>query len=282
MCFLCSCIIVSFVTVLQATSSDTAMKIPFQRKHSLTPASLLTEAQLSKPADVDTVRQEALPTSPYDSTSSALPALEDATQLRLDYETVLPRHQAQSTIGGRDSSSACTVISVLFIRHVLHSAQSGEVNLPDECLCTLMRKGNDEYDFRKLKTMLSVDDVLGFEPSLGIQSISHRNYLPTELHRLVETLSDYAKHSSSLCCGAVLVTPPYTHSVCCVSDEFFLFDSHFHLSGTKGALLARLPMQFAVAYLKTFFAFHYPTVFKQSNYSLASGTIDVEFVKLEW
>ena len=263
------------------TSSNTVVKTPIQRKDSLTPASLLPEAQVSKPADADTVRQEALLASSRNSTSSTLPALEDATQLRLDYETVLPRHQAQSTIGGRDSSSACTVISVLFIRHVLHSAQSGEVNLPDECLCSLMRKGNDEYESRKLKTLLSVDDVLGFQPSLGIQSISHSNYLPTELHRFVETLSDYAKHSSRLCCGAVLVVTPYTYSVCCVREEFFLFDSHLHLSGTKGALLARLPMQFAVAYLKTFFAFHYPTAFKQSSYSLASGTIDVEFVKLE-
>ena len=85
------------------------------------------------------------------------------------YEMLLESDLCQSCIGGRNSSSACTIICVRF-REML----PGIVSFDDDqrliaAMCLAMKQGNDLYDGQALQRLLSVDEATAIFKELDMQ-----------------------------------------------------------------------------------------------------------------
>ena len=176
-----------------------------------------------------------------------------------DLERHLPPDQCQSLIDGRNGSNACTVIAALFVRELLQNAD--ERSLSNVTLCRLMQDGNRLYDSLHTQNLLSADEVLDIQPSLGIQLCQESFVRASEaaVTAMLTVMSEQSSTSPEGVFGGIFVVTPYSFSMCCMRGDFILFDSHSH--GRFGALLAVLPQARAVQYLKFFFDSHYPRLF---------------------
>ena len=163
-----------------------------------------------------------------------------------DMERRLAPDQCQSRIDGHNGSSACTVIAALFVRELLRSAD--KFCLSTATLCRLMMNGNNVYDSLHTVDLLSADEVLDDQPSLGITLCQESFVLPTGAARtaMVTVMSEQSLTSDQGVFGGIFVLTPHSFSKCCMQDKFVLFDSHSH--GTFGALLAVVPFARAVDY----------------------------------
>ena len=161
-------------------------------------------------------------------------------------ERRLAPDQCQSRIDRRNGSCACTVIAAMFVRRLLRSAD--EFCLSTATLCRLMMNGNNVYDSLHTVDLLSADEVLDVQPSLGITLCQVSFVLPTgaALTAMVTVMSEQSLTSDQGVFGGIFVLTPYSFSKCCMQDKFVLFDSHSH--GTFGALLAVVPFARAVDY----------------------------------
>ena len=79
---------------------------------------------------------------------------------------------------------------------------------------------------------------------------------PEALSAMVETFGSLAQANSSHAVGGIFVLTPYSVSMCCHENTFYLFDSHSHFP--HGALLASGHSSEAVEYLRHFFSTFYP------------------------
>ena len=91
----------------------------------------------------------------------------------------------------------------------------------------------------------------------------HKKFLhPNQLSTLVDLLREDCSQPPRRRAAALFVCTPYSFSLACTDDEFFfLFDSHSHLQGRAGALIACTTILQAVDYLHYFFSTHYPGLF---------------------
>ena len=77
------------------------------------------------------------------------------------YEMLLESYLCQLRTGGRNSSSACTIICIRFVQEML----PGNVSFDDNqrliaAMCLAMKQGNDLYNGQALQRLLSVDEAM--------------------------------------------------------------------------------------------------------------------------
>lgn len=172
------------------------------------------------------------------------------------YETLLTPDLAQSTIDGRNGSNACTIISAVFVRNSLQSAAAdGEIDGSASAMCQAMREGNSKYDSLHTNSLLSADEVVSLQPSLGVSLCSESFVRPSCLDTMVSMMHDQSQAGAAYAFGGVFVVTPYSFSMTCCRGRFILFDSHSHTAG--GALLANVPVSDGASYLEYFFAHYY-------------------------
>lgn len=176
------------------------------------------------------------------------------------FEQLLPFTLCQSRIDGRSGSNACTIIAAVFLRKFLlaiSTATDLSSCVSAESLCLSMREGNAAYDALNTVALLSADEVLKMQPSVGVKE-TRELFVRSDsvsLDHLVEDLSLQAQAAPFAGACSIFITTPFSFSFCCYKDRFILFDSHSH--GVAGALIADVPLNKARAYIEYFFATHY-------------------------
>ena len=123
-----------------------------------------------------------------------------------------------------------------------------------------MNDGNEVYESRQLSGLLSADEVLALQPSLGVKMAQEMFVYYDQLASVVRELVTESYTCHNYRSGCILVITPYSFSICCVGEAFILFDSHMHLA--SGALLARVSAVHAEHYLMHFFCYYYPRPFQ--------------------
>ena len=172
------------------------------------------------------------------------------------FESSLAPEFSQSRIDGRNGSNACTVIAALFVRCMLRNPDVQNVSVAS--LCEVIHEGNAVYDNLDTTNLLSADEVMAIQPSLGIQ-VSQESFVRASMasfSALIGVMTFQSRGSPPLVCGGIFVITPYSFALCCSGDQFILFDSHSH--GSSGALLAVVPVARAVEYLIYFLNHRYP------------------------
>ena len=88
------------------------------------------------------------------------------TSLLSELEMVLRFNCWQSRLDGRNGSNACTIIAGLFVREFLRNPA---INLSVAVLCQIMKDGSAACDHLNTYDLLSADEVVAIQPSLGIE-----------------------------------------------------------------------------------------------------------------
>ena len=129
-------------------------------------------------------------------------------------------------------------------------------NVSVASMCEVIREGNAVYDNLDTTNLLSADEVMAIQPSLGIQ-VSQESFVRASMasfSALIGVMTSQSRGSPPLVCGGIFVITPYSFAMCCSGDHFILFDSHSH--GSSGALLAIVPVSRAVEYFIYFLNHH--------------------------
>ena len=149
-----------------------------------------------------------------------------------EFEQLLPFSQCQSRIDGRNGSNACTVISAVSAAHAGTDLSSSSSS--SESLCASMRDGNCAYDDLKISSLLSADEVLDLQPSVGLKE-ARELFVRSDsasINDLVADLSlqaQVAPHAAA--CGF------FCHHTLNLSLLLSLRPLHYHGYGEYGALI---------------------------------------------
>ena len=191
-------------------------------------------------------------------------------------EYILPRTLSQSTIDGRNGSTACTVISVLTAKAIVTQHMSLPPSGPPnqemiDLFIDAMREGNFLYDESrraKLAGLLAVYDVLNLWPQMGVKAMTGVD-LGLRFDSFQEVMNPCLNQFLSLHgrsgAAAIYVACPFTICVVFQQDRMAVFDSHCH--GTRGAMIALSDclagVDTLVAYLLNFLSRHFNVQWKE-------------------
>ena len=162
------------------------------------------------------------------------------------WEYFAPPGVCQSKLGGRNGSSACTVIaaklSQLCLQGQLPHPTSGEEPSPSviNTFISAIQEGNRLYDNKaKELGLLSVTNVLSVLPDLKLRPRRHCDFGFTTVEQATQALEEVLKTAlqSPLPQSFLMDKTPYTVLVVCGGGKYMLYDSHAHGSG-KGLLMA--------------------------------------------
>ncbi len=201
--------------------------------------------------------------------SSSTPQQGGPTDDVHQFEEILPHHLCQSRIADRNGSSACTVICSMFIQKALSADQHTLLSDTDALkaiMCESMLDGNNLYDEHGHVGCLSMDEVLDTIDELHVCMAGESFVFPRAIQTLVDLLHQSAMATPVKRSGGVLVVHPFSFALFCCETTLVVFDSHSH--GRLGALIARVPVTAADAYLRYFFRHHY----HQLRFDEDSGT----------
>eukprot|EP00117_Sycon_ciliatum_P034838 scpid48499/ scgid26512/ Pogo transposable element with KRAB domain len=161
------------------------------------------------------------------------------------HEWYLPLPLSQSTLDGRTSSLACTIISAEIARAVLQdpslvptSADSPPSSAVEPFLAAI-RSGNQRYDAGNCVGLLGIDTLLDLFPDLGLALSPKRDFgffNRQHVERNLPKIIEFMMLSKSASFAALFIHTPYTVAICFVYGRLVIFDSHRH--GKNGALIA--------------------------------------------
>ena len=209
-------------------------------------------------------QHRTLPTSI--TVSAAVPAASvpcstipsDVTDEQFGRQVVLlPRHQCQSRIDGRNGSNACTIICALFCKELIstESALCGNCSHLQSMMCNCMMEGNKMYDRLGLTGMYSCSEVVNLKPAIGVSICQDFFITPEQCHEIFDNLQSQAECNVNGRSAGVLVIHPFSFAVAVDRGLTVFFDSHSH--GENGALLAIVSFADSKAYFEKFLNTYY-------------------------
>ena len=215
------------------------------RSAASTVSTVSTAPESDKPSDVQWSNKASLSGRVFDITGPLrIPSSNEAHRMAFS-EEFLCRDLCQSRLGGREGSSACTLIAVLSSQRILR----GILQLPGSKGCAFEEEsikifldcishGNDLYD-RKVKAgFLSVFMALAVCHDVPL-AVKKELFIVRERgwKNLVDELTSAAKKSENQVAVGILVSTPYSVVIASnAAGSLFILDSHSH-GPSRGALL---------------------------------------------
>ena len=166
-----------------------------------------------------------------------------------EMETLLPPELCQSRINGHNGTTACTVISCIFVQRFLQGEASlataeGRLDAAKQSMLLV----NLAYDDEGVSGCLHVDAVLDMQ-AVDLVLSGEKFVKKDTLQAVAELLTAAATDVKTS--GGVLVVHPFLFAVCYDDGQIILSDSHSH--GRQGGLLAVVPVAQFQSYMSHFF-----------------------------